>query len=106
MRRVKNVTEDRAKTSEVILSVCRTSADPQRGGIGVEEMRTRIRIMDVIEADQNADEWLMEDSDFANLTRIFQAANFMMADRNLLKVIDSILGSETVKPHLKSVKTD
>lgn len=100
MKRVKGLKETAQgasqpiTTGDILLVIAKQPASGQ--GINYEDMKARMRIMDVVEeAGTDAEEFLFEDSDYANLTRLTRTTQFGMADRALFNILEGILNADT-----------
>lgn len=102
MRVVPNIRKLQFSTRDVVLVIARQPARDQ--GITYEDMADRLRIMDAVE--QDADEYLFEDADYANLVKYLRGTQFAVADPDLFEILESIIKAESAKPHLKSVVKD
>ena len=67
-----------------------------KSGMTVDEMRKRIRIMDMIDATSGRDVLLLEDADCAFLQECVKRTEWGIADAGLLAAIDDALSAE---PH-------
>lgn len=76
-------------TAKLIKQVCETSMQ----GMNITQMRSRIRVLDAVEAAGESD-ILLEDADFSVMTEAINAMQWALADRNLLAVIDGILNAK------------
>jgi hypothetical protein len=64
------------------------------GRIGIDEMRRRCRILDALE--KADDRLLIEDADHEVLQRAIENFPFQIAHRDLLTVIDDVIGAAAV----------
>jgi len=78
-------------TVEVIKIVAKQPIDK---GVTFEEMRNRLRVLDVAEAaNEETTELKFEDSDYTLLTKLTREFRFGTVSRELMNIIDGILES-------------
>jgi hypothetical protein len=76
------------ETAKLMKQVCETSIN----GMNLTQMRSRIRVLDAIDA--AGDKAIMlEDSDYSTLTEAINGMPWALASRDLLAVIDGILNA-------------
>ena len=75
---------------EIIRSVVRQPLDPQKG-VGIDEMRKGIRILDKLDASTEVLE--LEDADYNHLKEKVEGMTWGMVDRNLMGFIDTVLNA-------------
>lgn len=76
-------------TVKLLKQVCETSMQ----GMNLTQMRSRIRVLDALDAAGDGD-ILLEDADFTVVTEAINAMPWGLADRNLLAIIDGVLNSK------------
>lgn len=76
--------------ADAIRMVIRQPLDP-KAGVGIEEMRKGIRILDRLDASTDALD--LEDADYDHLRAKVEAMSWGMVDRNLMAFIDTVLGA-------------
>lgn len=80
--------------ADAIRQVIRQPLDQQRG-VGIEEMRRGIRILDALDAPYGND-LNLEDADWDHLAAKVRAMQWGMVDRHLLEFIDAVLDAPDV----------
>jgi hypothetical protein len=80
-------------TSAIITSAVSGAAS----GINVTQMRSRIRVLDALDAAKDG-VLLLEESDYSTLSEAVNAMPWAIADRTLLAIIDDILGAKPYVP--------
>lgn len=93
MKLVEQKTLGEFSTKKLVSQVCATSVN----GMNLTQMRSRIRILDAIDAAGDGD-ILLEDADYTTLSDAINAMPWALADRNLLAVIDGILSAKKAEP--------
>lgn len=78
------------KAKEILLVVARA---PEQGkGIAYDEMAKRVRILDALEAIDDATISInMEDADYELLVKLVKAYPFAVADRSLLAILSDVV---------------
>ena len=80
-----------------------TANSPQKP-LGVDEMRRRVRVLDTLDAlPIDAASIDLEDEDVKTLIGAIESFPWASANKNLLMIIDDVLGAETLPPHIKLV---
>jgi hypothetical protein len=77
------------ETAKLMKQVCETSIN----GMNLTQMRSRIRVLDAIDATKDGADILMEDADYSTLTEAINGMPWALASRDLLAVIDGILNA-------------
>jgi hypothetical protein len=72
-----------------LMDVVRTPLNPQ-GGIGLDEMRRSVRVLEALEHANGTLE--LEDADFDHLKEKLQRFQWGIADRRILQLVDDVLG--------------
>ena len=62
------------------------------GGINLAQMRSRVRILDVLEKAEDT-ELKLEDADHQALVDVFNLASWSKADRDLLQIVDDVISA-------------
>lgn len=81
------------KTTDIIKTVIERSGS---GGIAVDEMRARCRVLDALDKPSASGPLLLEDADHKTLVTALKGFAFGMASRELLAIIDDILNASDV----------
>lgn len=88
------------KTRDIIKIVVEQASG--RGGINLDAMRRRIRIIEALEkTPADADQMLLEDADHATLCQLISGFEFSVARPELLQIIDDVIKAqapEVAKP--------
>ena len=71
-------------------SIMREPTDP-REGIGIEEMRRSIRVLDALEAYNDGCE--LEDADFEHLVQKVKNTRFIFVSKELIQFVDDVTGA-------------
>jgi hypothetical protein len=106
MRQVKITKGDGAglTTLEIIKAIARS---PTEKGVSYDEMRNRLRILDVVEAaDENAEQLDFEDSDHALLARLTKEFRFGLVKRELADIVQGIIEAPKKEPSKKTEKAE
>jgi hypothetical protein len=74
---------------QVLEDVLRRPSDPQQG-IGIDEMRKSIRVMDALDAANG--ELQLEDADYDHLKTKLLAMRWNTADRRILQLVEDVTG--------------
>ena len=72
---------------QVLMDVLRRPSDPQQG-IGLDEMRKSIRVMDAL--DMANGEVTLEDADYDHLRAKLLAMRWNTADRRIVQLVDDV----------------
>lgn len=84
-----------------LLALVAAKGDHQQGGILVDEVRQRVRILDALNAqDENGPGLLLEDADHDLLKRLINQFPFGMANADLLRIIDDVLDAKAPPPRV------
>lgn len=76
------------------LDVLRSSVAAAPNGINVDQMRKRIRVLDVLDK-AAGDSFTLEDADHQTLVGVLNAQPWARADRELLALIDDVLNAKS-----------
>lgn len=76
-------------TFVIVQNIC--SGSPQ--GMNLTQMRSRIRILDALEAAKDAKDFRIEDADYSTLVEALNSTQWAIAHRDLLVVVDGILNA-------------
>lgn len=100
MKRITIRNGDNVKSVDIFRNVL--SVNQQ--GMSIDDIRKRIRILDVIDELDESDTFMdLEDLDYLTLKNAIQTQKWVIADRNLLRIIDDVLEAETPSDKLKAV---
>ena len=100
MKRITIRNGDNVKSVDIFRNVL--SVNQQ--GMSIDDIRKRIRILDVIDELDESDTFMdLEDLDYLTLKNAIQTQKWVVADRNLLRIIDDVLEAETPSDKLKAV---
>lgn len=102
MKSIKVIDRKNDLTTVSIVTLVATNA--RQTGVKIDEMRQRLRILDAVEKANGA--ILIEDSDYALLSRLVKEFPFALCSRDLVDVIDGILGAETTDVTPKKAKAN
>lgn len=92
MKTFKLLTNDKVSTVQVIKEVI--SVSPQ--GMTLDQMRIRLRILDLVEKEEKSTSLSLEDADYVLLCGVLNATPWQRADRFLLEILDEILSPKGV----------
>lgn len=70
----------------------------QQKGVGIEEMRKSVRLLDKIEQAPEEGFIDLEDADFEFLKQKLEKVTFKRTSRELLQFLDDVLASEQISP--------
>jgi hypothetical protein len=72
---------------QVLREVVRRPLDP-RAGVGIEEMRQSLKVLDAIDASNGTLE--LEDADYAHLKSKLDAMQWNVVDRRIIQLIEDV----------------
>ena len=65
----------------------------QQGGVSIDEMRKRVRVLDAIENNKDPVALLLEDADHATLAEALKVVPWSVSTKELLMIIDAALNA-------------
>lgn len=87
MKTFKLLSQNNVSTVQVIREVI--SVAPQ--GMTLDQMRIRLRILDLVEKEEKAAVLSLEDADYALLCGVLNTTPWQRADRFLVEILDEVL---------------
>jgi hypothetical protein len=83
-------------TGELLKAILQQPSPGSRG-IGIEEMRKRIKVLDKVDDAKPGETLVLEDAEYTVVSAALKAQQFFIADRRLLAAIDEIENAEEFK---------
>jgi hypothetical protein len=96
MKRIEQKKEGDFTTAKLLQQVCETSIN----GMNLTQMRSRIRVLDAVEAAGDGD-IMLEDADFNTLSEAINSQQWALAKKQLLVIIDGVLEAKNAEPAQK-----
>lgn len=88
--------KDELSYRDHLISLIKSPLDP-KNGVGIDELRKSVRLLDKIESAPETGFVDLEDADFQVLKEKIENGKFMRSTRELLQFLEDILNSEAVQ---------